>query len=166
MKTLILLRHAKSSWDYPELSDAERPLNKRGRRDAPKMGKWFKKNCNTPELIITSHSVRTLATISKFGAELGLKGKDYHTEPKLYHATPSGIWDITKSISDEVNSALLVGHNPGFTEFVNQLCPSQAIDNIPTCGIFGVKLHCSTWQEAQEAKAEFMFFQYPKNLPS
>ena len=164
MKTLLLLRHAKSSWEYPELQDRERPLNKRGKKDAPKMGKWLKNNFPTPDLILTSHSVRTLATISKVGKELGLKGKDYLTEPRLYHASPSTLWDIVRSLPDHVNTAILVGHNPGFTEFANQLCPSHVVENIPTCGAYALRINCSKWKEAHEDLTEFLFFQYPKNL--
>ena len=165
MKTLILLRHAKSSWDYPELSDLERPLNKRGRRDAPKMGKWLKNNTGVPDLILSSHSVRTLATISKVGHELGLKGEYYQTNPELYHASPGTLEQIVRSCPDEVDSLLIVGHNPGLTEFANQLCFAHPICNIPTCGIFGIRFKVDQWKKALAENAEFLFFQYPKNLP-
>ena len=164
MKTLLLLRHAKSSWEYPELQDWERPLNKRGRKDAPKMGKWLKKNFNKPDLVLTSHSVRTLATISKAGKELGLKGKDYLPEPRLYHASPSTLWDIIRSFPDHENTAIVVGHNPGLTEFANEICPDNSVDNIPTCGAYAVKFRCSEWKDANQDNSEFLFFQYPKNL--
>lgn len=164
MKTLYLLRHAKSSWDYPELSDLERPLNERGKRDAPKMGKWLQQRIPPPDLILSSPSVRTLATISKVGHELGLKGKDYQTNNRLYHASPKTLWQIVRSAPDAANSLMLLGHNPGLTHFANQLCPAHAIDNIPTCGIYALRFNCRQWKETDSRQVEFLFFQYPKNI--
>ena len=165
MKTLILLRHAKSSWKHPELSDLERPLNKRGRRDAPRIGAWLNEKIQSPELVLCSPSVRTIATISKVGHAMGLAGKDYHTEDRLYHAGPEILEQIVHSCPEEKNSLLLVGHNPGLTEFANQLCPDHAVDNIPTCGLYAIRFSCSSWKEINAKNAEFLFFQYPKNLP-
>lgn len=168
MKTLYLLRHAKSSWDYPELSDLERPLNERGKRDAPKMGKWlarrFTQDIQLPDLIICSPSVRTLATISKLGHELGLKGEDYQTDRRLYLASPKTLWQIVRTAPDAAQSLMLVGHNPGLTDFANQLCPRHAVDNIPTCGIFALRFNCLQWQQASTEHTEYLFFQFPKNI--
>ena len=164
MKTLLLLRHAKSSWEFPELSDLERPLNKRGKKDAPKMGKWLKNNTGVPDLILTSPSVRTLATISKVGHELGIKGDHYQTDERLYHASPDTLEQIVRSCPDEVKTLLIVGHNPGLTEFANQLCFNHPICNIPTSGIFGIRFNIDQWKKAIPENAEFLFFQYPKNL--
>lgn len=164
MKTLYLLRHAKSSWEYPGLSDLERPLNERGKKDAPRMGKWLAKHIQTPNLVLCSHSVRTLATISKIGHELGLKGEDYQTDNRLYLASPKRLWQIVHSVPDTADSLMLVGHNPGLTTFASQLCPRHAVDNIPTCGVFALQFNCKEWKEAAAEHTEFLFFQYPKNL--
>lgn len=164
MKTLLLFRHAKSSWNYPELSDFERPLNSRGKNDAPKMGKWLKNNIGRPDLVLTSPSVRTLATISKAGHEWGLKGDDYKTHPRLYHAEPEELHEIIRSCKEDVNSLVVVGHNPGLTGFANSLCPEEAIANLPTCGVFAVKFDVKSWKEASSENALFWFFQYPKKL--
>lgn len=164
MKYLILFRHAKSSWKYPELSDRERPLNKRGRRDAPKMGKWLKNNIEPPEMVLSSPSVRTLATISKAGHEWGLKGENYHTDQRLFHAGTQELLHIIRSCKDNINSLLIVGHNPGLTELAGQLCPEEAVENIPTSGVFGIKFNTEHWKEATTENAEFLFFQYPKNF--
>lgn len=164
MKTLYLLRHAKSSWDHPELSDLERPLNERGKRDAPRMGKWLTQHIKAPDLVLCSPSVRTLATISKVGHELGLKGDDYKIDRRLYLASPRTLREIVRAAPDTIETLMLLGHNPGLTEFANQLCPSPGVDNIPTCGIFALRFNCRQWQEAATEHAEFLFFQYPKNL--
>lgn len=165
MKDLYLLRHAKSSWDYPALSDRERPLNQRGKRDAPKMGKWLSSQpIAVPDLVLCSHSVRTLATISRLGHAWGLKGEDYITEPKLYHASPGILRQILHASPAEVNTLMLVGHNPGLSEFAHQLCPAHAVAHMPTCAVYGIRFHCLQWSEAGTENAEFLFFQFPKNI--
>lgn len=164
VKTLFLLRHAKSSWDFPELRDVERPLNTRGKQDAPLMGQWIKEHFAPPQLIISSHSVRTLATISKVAHELGVKGKEVRTDEKLFHASAAMIRKVMQAVSEEVESLMLVGHNPGFTDFANSLCPKHAVENIPTCGLYVVRFHSNSWKEATSGTAEFLCFQYPKKL--
>lgn len=164
MKTLYLLRHAKSSWDYPEIPDQERPLNKRGRKDAPRMGNWMKQQGISPDSIISSPSVRTLATISKVSHALGLSGELIETNPALYHASPSSLLTVIRSSPPEVNSLLLVGHNPGLTALANLLCPAKSVDNIPTCGLYALQFHTRSWEETGSKNAEFLFFQFPKNL--
>lgn len=164
MKTLLLLRHAKSSWEYPELSDLERPLNQRGKKDAPNMGKWLKNNIEVPDLVLSSPSVRTLATISKVGHEWGLSGHSYQTDHRLYHASPNVLEQIVRTCESDIKNLLLVGHNPGLTEFANLLCPNQAVVNIPTCGVYGIRFKTDTWKNLSPQNATFLFFQYPKKL--
>lgn len=164
MKTLYLLRHAKSSWKYPELPDLERPLNKRGKIDAPRMGSWLKEQEMIPEHIISSHSVRTLATISKIAHSIGLKGERVEADPRLYHSSPSTLLSIIRSCKPGLNSLMLVGHNPGLTELAGQLCPAEAVENIPTCGLYAIQFHTTQWKEAGPETAAFLCFQYPKKL--
>ncbi|WP_017730433.1 SixA phosphatase family protein [Nafulsella turpanensis] len=164
MKTLFLLRHAKSSWDYPDLPDQERPLNARGKRDAPAMGQWINDHFPAPQLILSSHSVRTLATISKVAHAMGIRGEEIQTDERLYHASTATLFKVLKNAPDQAESLMLVGHNPGITDFANVLCPQQSVDNIPTCGFFVIRFHCSGWKEASPENAEFVCFQYPKNL--
>lgn len=164
MKTLYLLRHAKSSWHYPQLSDFERPLNDRGKKDAPRMGRWLKEQKILPDRVVSSPSVRTLATASRLLHELQLKGERIETDPSLFHATPSGMLNLIRSCPPEAHSLLLVGHNPGLTELAGLLCPAEAVDNIPTCGIYAIQFQTTDWAAAASQNAEFLFFQYPKNL--
>jgi phosphohistidine phosphatase len=165
MKTLYLLRHAKSSWKFPELTDQERPLNSRGKRDAPIMGNWLKEQgMMIPDRILSSPAVRTLATISRVGHALGLSGEAIETEAQLYHAAPHTLLNIIRSCSQEVNSLMLVGHNPGLTELVNHLCPTHIIANIPTCGVYAIQFRTARWKEAGKETARFLAFQYPKKL--
>ena len=144
MKTLFLLRHAKSSWDYPELRDVERPLNGRGKRDAPVMGQWISEHFPPPQLIISSHSVRTLATISKVAHSMGIKGKEIQTDENLFHASAARLKKVMQALPEKVESLMLVAHNPGITDFANSLCPNHAIENIPTCGLYVIRFHCGS----------------------
>lgn len=165
MKKLYLLRHAKSSWEYPALSDLKRPLNQRGNRDAPKIGKWLKASkIQLPDLVICSPSSRTLETISKLGHAWGLEREDFKTDPELYHASTATLWQMLHKSPNQANTLMLLGHNPGFTEFANQICPAQNLNNIPTCAIFAVGFHCHQWAETSTKNAEFLFFQSPKML--
>lgn len=164
MKTLYLLRHAKSSWKYPDIADKERPLNKRGKRDAPAMGKWLKQQTIIPERIISSPAVRTLATISRLTHALDLRGDTIKTDSRLYHGDPSDLLSIIHACPPEVGSLMLVGHNPDLTAFARLLCPAEAPDNIPTSGLFALQFTTEIWREAAAENAAFLFFQYPKNL--
>ncbi len=164
MKTLYLLRHAKSSWKYPELTDQARPLNKRGKRDAPIMGNWLKQQGVVPESMISSPAARTLATINLVAHALGLSGEAIETDLRLYHASLETLLAVIQSFPREVNSLMVVGHNPGLTELANHLCPAHATDNISTCGLYAVELRATHWQEAGAENASFLFFKYPRNI--
>lgn len=128
------------------------------------MGRWLKEQNISPDRIVSSPSVRTLATISRVMHELQLKGERIETDPSLYHATPSNMLKLIHSFPPEVNSLLLIGHNPGLTELAERLCPAEAVDNIPTCGMYAIQFQITEWATANTHNAEFLFFQYPKNL--
>ena len=115
MKTLILLRHAKSSWKDPYLSDHDRPLNKRGKRDAPLMARVYKRHFSTPDLIMCSSSERTKATANAFIQELGVGIEKLEYERDLYHADAFEMLRIISLVDSGVNTLLVIGHNPGIT---------------------------------------------------
>lgn len=164
MKTLYLLRHAKSSWDDPDLNDQERPLNKRGKKDAPKMGKWLAENIKVPELILCSNSARTMATIEPVMQAWGLPQEVLQVEPQLYHADLETLWDLVQSCDNKIDRLLLVGHNPGLTSFANALCKQFETENIPTCGFAAFSYNIRKWEEVEANEATFEAYQYPKNL--
>lgn len=116
MKTLILLRHAKSSWDFPDLSDHDRPLNNRGKKDAPLMTEVLKKKNIAIDLIISSTSKRTMETAKVFANTLNLKIIE---DRNLYLASEPEIIRMAKEIDDCYDSVILVGHNPGMTNLIN-----------------------------------------------
>lgn len=128
------------------------------------MGRWLKEQNIRPDRIVSSPSVRTLATISRVIHELQLKGERIETDASLYHATPTGMLKLIRSCPPEAHSLLLVGHNPGLTELAERLCPAEAVDNIPTCGMYAIRFQTNDWAAADTHNAEFLFFQFPKNL--
>jgi phosphohistidine phosphatase len=161
MKMLYVIRHAKSSWDDPLLDDFDRPLNKRGERDAPRMGKRLKEKHVVPDLMLTSPANRASTTCREIANVLEYSQEKIKTDRSLYHAEDEEILKIIKNISDKHNVVLIFGHNPGLTEFVNRLTDTF-IDNIPTCGIAACSLEITSWKDADWKKANVDFFDYPK----
>jgi len=160
MKTLILLRHAKSSWDFPQLNDYDRPLNDRGRRDAPKMAKWLSTQDMKFDSMISSGAERAKNTAIAFQAILNISMK---VDDQLYHAERSKLQNIIKKTDNTVNSLLLVSHNPGLNDLADYLL-SGFPDNIPTTGVVSLNLDIKKWSEIHPKNASLHFFQYPKNL--
>ncbi|HEX8314887.1 MAG TPA: histidine phosphatase family protein [Flavisolibacter sp.] len=162
MKTLLLVRHAKSDWSHEGLSDTERPLNERGRKDAPEMAKRLRKKGLKIDAFISSPAKRAFRTARFFAEEFDLKKEDIRVEKRLYGALPSQFENIVASLSDKENSVILFSHNPGITEFVNTLCEVHT-DNMPTCAIFAVQADVESWQDFEKADKKFLFYDYPKN---
>jgi phosphohistidine phosphatase len=163
MKHLILLRHAKSSWKNPALDDADRPLAERGERDAPRMGERLKARGAQPTLLLTSPARRALRTAEIVGRALGLGQERSRTVAELYLASPDEIRGVVAAQDDAHDCLLLVGHNPGLTELVNELLPGLALDNLPTAGVVGIDLAASTWTAAARMRGRLSYLDYPKN---
>lgn len=162
-KTLFLVRHAKSSWDDPDLDDRERPLNKRGKRDAPKMGEHLAGFKIRPDVIISSPAVRAYKTAREIATKLGFKKSDVQKNEDLYSFDSSDIMDVVKGLSDDYSSIMLVGHNPAITLLVNELSGSD-IDNVPTCGVAVLGFNVEKWRAVKKGAAELQGFEYPKKL--
>src|SRR5258708_25680804 len=131
MKILCLVRHEKSSWDDPGIDDLERPLNKRGEKDAPRMGKRLKEQNVTPNLIYSSPAFRAMTTAKIIAGILGYPVNSIRSESKLYHADADAILEIVHRVPEKNDCILMAGHNPGLSEFANDLL-DETIDNIPT----------------------------------
>lgn len=144
MKTLILLRHAKSSWKFPELADRDRPLTKRGERDAPRMARWLKKQEIIPQRILTSTAVRACATAEAIAEKIKYKEEIVYLE-SLYMAEPAAIIEALHSVPDDVKRVLVVGHNPGLEGLVQII--SKKVVSLPTASIAVIKLPIETWGE-------------------
>jgi len=161
MKELYLVRHAKSSWKSKAVSDFERPLNKRGKRDAPFMAKLIREQKIKPDLIISSPSNRALTTAKIFSEQMGYPFEDLLLETKLYEASSSEILEVLRNINSTIDSVMIFAHNPGLTDLANFLS-NDRFENIPTCGIVSLHFDDDLWQELDGNSCRFLFFEYPK----
>lgn len=155
------MRHAKSSWDDPSLDDFSRPLNDRGEKDAPRMGKRLKEREITADLMISSPAKRAFKTCKEVAKVLGYPADKIKSEKKLYHADEDSILSILKSIKDPNDVVMIFGHNPGLTEFANYLL-NETIMNIPTAGVVAGKLNIESWKDVKSGCGEMLFFDFPK----
>ncbi len=161
MKRLYLVRHAKSSWKDLSLDDFDRPLNKRGKQDAPFMGKRVKKYKMLPDLIISSPAKRAAKTAKIIAKEIGFPKKKIIYDASIYEAGMASLITVVRNIDDLANEVMLFGHNPGLTILAEDLTNAQ-VDNIPTCGIFCIDFDVNSWKEIEEGKGRVVFFDYPK----
>lgn len=159
MKTLTLVRHAKSSWKDTSLADIDRPLNKRGQRDAPFMAQKFKEKGILPDLIVCSPALRTRLTATEFIQVLGNVSVQY--DEQVYEAYAQSLLLLIQSQANAQDSLMLIGHNPGLTNLANYFL-ANPIDNVPTTGIVQFSFEVSTWQLISPKTASLMFFDYPK----
>lgn len=161
MKTLYIIRHGKSDWSDPSLNDFERPLNKRGKKNALFMGEVLAQKKVHPDLIVSSPALRAKMTAKEIAKKVGYNTKKIVYEEGLYMADINQIEDVLKKISSSKKSVFIVGHNPGFTRFAEYISGYE-IDNIPTCGIFCVTFKSDDWQSIKKETAKFISFEYPK----
>ncbi|MCU0646291.1 MAG: histidine phosphatase family protein [bacterium] len=162
MKQLILIRHAKSSWVDPDLSDRDRPLNNRGKRDAPFMGKRLKKEHNVKsDLILSSPAKRAIGTARIIAKAIGYPKEKIEIKDSLYGSGVTAMLNVIQYLDDSLNEVMLFGHNPDHTSLANYLS-NQQVDNIPTCGVFCVDFDIQSWQDVKKGEGIFKFFDYPK----
>ena len=161
MKTLVIVRHAKSSWADMSLDDHDRPLNKRGHDAAPVMAARMKSREILPDLMITSTARRAHDTCSYLAGDLNYSEKDIRTDERLYHASSHQILDVVRETENEVDTLYIFGHNPGFTTFANMLNETN-IYNIPTAGVVVSELPIDRWEEISFGTGKQKLFDYPK----
>jgi len=161
MKTLYLVRHAKSSWKYPSLDDFERPLNKRGRKNAPFMGKILNKLKVTTDLVISSPANRAAMTARIIATAINYPLENIVYSEAIYEFSEDALIGVINKIDDNVNSSMVVGHNPATNGLVNYI-GDQPISNIPTCGVCCVELDISSWSNIGKNCGKICFFEYPK----
>jgi phosphohistidine phosphatase len=142
MKTLLLMRHAKSSWDDPDLADHDRPLNKRGKREAPRMGRWLARQDFVPELIVSSTAERARATAEKLAQACEYRGEITHSEG-LYHASPASWYEVLRGLPETATRVLCVGHNPELEEVLHALSGGRS--RMPTAAIAHLELPVDRW---------------------
>lgn len=160
MKTLYLVRHAKSFWGDQSLADFDRPLNKRGKKDAPFMGELLNDKGIVPDLIISSPAKRAKKTSTEIAEKLNYPKRKVIFNDELYDASSKDILHVVKSIDEQNNSAMIFGHNPGLT-LLNNFISNKYIDNIPTCGIVALNFELK-WSEIDKFSCKQVFFEYPK----
>jgi phosphohistidine phosphatase len=144
MKSILVLRHAKSNRKDPDLTDHDRPLNKRGKRDAPRMGRLLKKEHLVPDAIISSTAMRARDTAEAVAKASGYTG-DITFNRSLYAAGPQAYIDALHDLSDDYVRVLTIGHNPGLEELVEML--TGEIHLMPTCSMVHVKLSVDKWSD-------------------
>lgn len=162
MKKLILTRHAKSDWSNLHQIDYDRPLNERGMRDAPIMGKRLRERNAQVDFIYSSTAFRALQTAVEIAKAINYPPELILFSKDLYHATPDMISQHIEAVNDICESILLVGHNNGITDFVNSLC-GFVTDNMPTCAMAGFYIETTEWYKLPNATKKRWFYDFPKN---
>jgi phosphohistidine phosphatase len=164
MKTLFLVRHAKAVDHSFKLSDFERPLQEQGKRDAEEMAGRLALDGIVIDKFITSTALRASTTCKIFAKALNTGDSKILEIDKLYNAPASYFYDVINDLDDTINSVAIFAHNPGITEMAClQTNPMEFID-MPTCGIFAVKMDIDSWQDFQKVAKERLFFKYPKQF--
>jgi len=163
MKTLLILRHGKSSWDDPVLRDAERPLLKKGQQRTQLIADFISEHQLNPELIISSPAVRAYETAKIIANSLGYPTEAIQKNNDLYFVDKEKYSEAVYVASDEINTLMIVGHNPMITEFCNMFLADR-IDHLSTSGLCVIKLDTNTWTELHSCKSAFLHFVSPKKL--
>ncbi len=161
MKTIVLVRHAKSSWDNPDWSDFERPLNKRGNRDAPFMAEVIRSKGIVPDFILSSPAVRAKSTALYFAQQLDYDSKNIKFDLGVYEKGMAYVKKILSTFDDNHNIALLFGHNPDITS-LSSYFTGEYFDNVPTCGVVCIDFEIDTWAKITNENGKLRFFLFPK----
>ena len=160
-RTLALVRHAKSSWKHEDLSDFERPLNSRGLKNAPEMGRRFVEKSYVVDCIISSPAVRAITTAEFIASELEFNIQKIRQSKIIYEATLNTLTKLVLDLDNNWFRVMLVGHNPGFTSLCNYLSNAK-IDNMPTCSIALIQFDVERWDAITEHSGKLLDFDYPK----
>ena len=161
MKTLTIVRHAKSSWKDSSLPDNKRPLNRRGERDAPEMGRRIQEHGIRPSLIVSSPAVRAWTTAKVIAQAISYPREFLQKEDRLYLASLDDILDVVVAQDNGFNNLMVVGHNPGLTDFVNFLVPGLT-NNLPTAGVVSVQIDQDNWSLYERPATELLVHDWPK----
>ena len=161
MKEICLFRHAKSSWKYPNLDDFERPLNKRGRKNAPFMGQILNDIGFSPDLILSSPASRAAITARIVAMEIGYSLEQIQYLAAIYESGHDTLVHVLSHMDDQLNSIMLVGHNPALTLMAN-LIGDTPIANLPTSGAYCVTLNIGSWSHLLKKTGKLQFFEFPK----
>jgi phosphohistidine phosphatase len=160
MKTLFLIRHAKSNWDGAALPDKNRPLNDRGQRDAPKMGERLARREVKPDLILSSPATRALKTAEIIAKKLDYRRKDIVVNERLYAVGADDLLDVIHKLGDKLERVMLFGHNPEITELAHRF--SSEITHMPTCAVAEFTFDAKSWSNIGKVRPAKVALDYPK----
>lgn len=160
MKTLFLIRHGKSSWDDATLPDKDRPLDDRGKRDAPRIGKRVAKRNLKVNLILSSPAIRALTTAKIIAKKLDYKLKGIVVDDRLYLGAMDDLLDVIHKLDDKLKRVMLVGHNPALEELAHRL--SGEITNMPTCAVAEFTFNAKSWPDIGKATLARVALEHPK----
>ena len=163
MKRLILVRHAKSSWKNPGLKDFTRPLNGRGKQNAPMMGKRLLRSGILPEVVVSSPAKRAWSTARLIASEIHCKEENLIADPEIYEAEVDTLMEIIGNFSGNWQDVMLVGHNPGLSELAGMLT-DQTFGNLPTCAICCIEFAVENWSEITHGCGRVYHYDYPKSI--
>jgi len=161
MKTLYLVRHAKSSWENALQRDFDRPLNERGLKSAPLMAELLKEKNVTPDIIVSSPANRAITTAGIFAGILGYPEEKIMQNMEIYTGGSSALLQIVRALPDDCTSAALFGHNPVMTDFSNFMT-DEHLDNMVTCGVVRIDMDNCSWKDAGERSGTLAWYEYPK----
>jgi phosphohistidine phosphatase len=162
MKTIILVRHSKSSWKNLSLDDFDRPLNKRGKRNAPFMGEKLKEMEIMPDLILSSPAKRAKKTAITIAKAIGYPKKKIKYDNNMYHSSAWYLLEMVRNQDNKNETIMLFGHNPDLNIIADMLLKQNPVYNIPTTGVYCIRFEVDKWEKVQEGKGEAVFFDYPK----
>ena len=162
MLRLTLIRHAKTEPAHAGQEDWDRTLEARGQRDAPEMGKRLKDRHFKPDKILSSPAVRALTTATIIVRELGISPSKVVQDERLYLASAKDLLKVVHELGGTAQHLMIFGHNPGITEFADQLSRERSIDNMPTCAMYTVQFNISDWCELEWSTGEEAEFDYPR----
>ena len=163
MKTVYFVRHAKSSWDSPNLRDIDRQLNESGLKTAEKMASFISDLDIRPDVIISSPAKRAYSTAVFFAKSFGIETADIRIAEEIYEALMSDILQLINGLPQEIDTVMLFGHNPTFTNLANYFSP-DFIPNVPTCGILKVEANTNNWTQFNNQTAGLFKSYFPKEV--
>ncbi len=161
---LTLVRHAKSDTPLPGQKDWDRPLNRRGQRDAPEMARRLRARKLKPDLVISSPAVRALTTATIMARELKVRATVVGQDERLYLASPADLLAVIHDLGGHAPHLMIFGHNPGITDCANRLSAGETMDNMPTCGVFTATFAIEAWSDLAWGSGQDVAFDYPRNL--
>jgi phosphohistidine phosphatase len=159
---LTLVRHAKTEPGRHSQEDWDRALESRGQRDAPEMARRLKQYSPKPERILSSPAVRAITTATIMARELGVSAQKVQQDERLYLASPKDMLAVIRELGERARHLMVVGHNPGITEFADRISSERSVDNLPTCAVYSLQFEIAAWSELQWDSGVDAELDYPK----